>query len=162
MKQYFMEGIDEPLEFGDILGFDIVKEGDDGKSITKHVECKLTEDTLPFLLDLDVISEKEVKDKPSVEDTLGINPDSQDEDNDTDGGDEEDEDDVYFKALENVIGSLVDTVSDNTKTLIDLQDKVDILEDEVAKLKSTTKSTTIHREYSYNSNTPLRTPVNIF
>lgn len=58
MKKYFVKGIDEPVEFGDAIGFDIVKEVD-GKSETKHVQVTFTPEIVPLLLEEGVIEEKE-------------------------------------------------------------------------------------------------------
>lgn len=86
MKKYFVKGIeDEPLEYGDVVGVDLVKESDDKtKTITRHVEVPFTPDTEDMLLDLEVIEEKEVEEdketeedkEPSVEDVVKGNTDS--------------------------------------------------------------------------------------
>lgn len=86
MKKYFVKGIeDEPLEYGDVVGVDLVKESDDKtKTITRHVEVPFTPNTKDMLLDLEFIEEKEVEEdketdedkEPSVEDVVEGNTDS--------------------------------------------------------------------------------------
>lgn len=67
MKKYFMDGVDEPLEFGDKIGFDIFKEVDD-KSVRKNVEVNFIPEVVPFLLELGIIEEKEVEeDKKTID-----------------------------------------------------------------------------------------------
>ena len=63
MKKYFVKGIEhEPLEYGDVIGVDLVKESDDKtKTIKRHVEVPFTPDTEDMLLALEVIEEKEVE-----------------------------------------------------------------------------------------------------
>ena len=80
MKKYFVKGIeDEPLEYGDVVGVDLVKESDDKiKTIKRHVEVPFTPNTKDMLLDLEFIEEKEVEEdkeaeedkEPSVEDAI--------------------------------------------------------------------------------------------
>ena len=80
MKKYFVKGIeDEPLEYGDVVGVDLVKESDDKiKTIKRHVEVPFTPNTKDMLLDLEFIEEKEVEEdkeaeedkEPSVEDAV--------------------------------------------------------------------------------------------
>lgn len=59
MKMYFLKGVDEPLEFGDTLEFDIVKNGDDNQTVTKHIKCQFQPAIIPLLLEEEVITEKE-------------------------------------------------------------------------------------------------------
>lgn len=70
MKKYFMKGVDEPLEFGDTLGFDLEKNGEDGKSIKRHIDCTFIPEIVELLLAEDIIEEKEVEEepKPTIED----------------------------------------------------------------------------------------------
>lgn len=81
MKQYFMTGVDEPIEFGDTLGFDIVKKKD-GKSVTKHVECTFCPELVPLLLEAEIIEEKDAEDeKPETIDFSGDKePEEKDDD----------------------------------------------------------------------------------
>lgn len=66
-----MTGVDEPIEFGDTLGFDIVKKKD-GKSVTKHVECTFCPELVPLLLEAEIIEEKDAEDeKPETIDFSG-------------------------------------------------------------------------------------------
>lgn len=86
MKKYFVKGIeDEPLEYGDVVGVDLIKESDDKtKTIKRHVEVPFTPNTKDMLLDLEIIEEKEVEEdketdedkEPSVEDVVEGNTDS--------------------------------------------------------------------------------------
>lgn len=113
MKKYFLKGVDEPLEFGDDLSFDFVKEGNEGQSITKHVNCKFIPELVDLLLEEDVIEEKEVEEKkPETIDFSG------------DG--DPDEDDTC--PLEDVIDNLITLEEDTRKRLVELEKKVNKLE----------------------------------
>lgn len=96
MKKYFVEGIDEPLEFGDTIGLDIIKEKD-GKSVKKNIEIPFTPELLPLLLEEGVIVEKD------VEETGNGGKGQQDGTNQPDN-DEEDLDDV----LDDIYASIDD------------------------------------------------------
>lgn len=112
MKKYFLKGVDEPLEFGDTIEFDVEKGGDDGQSVTKHVKTDFIPEIIPVLLDLDVIEEKE---QP-----IDFTDDKEEEkSNDTDGNIDE-----FIHTVEllyTVIGQLIK--------------KVDKLEEKVNSLK---------------------------
>lgn len=118
MKKYFVKGIeDEPLEYGDVVGVDLVKESDDKtKTITKHVEVPFTPDTEDMLLDLEAIEEKEVE-EPSVEDVVKGNADS-------------DECSVE-EAIDNIdeaISEITDILSEHNVIIKKLMHKVEALE----------------------------------
>lgn len=104
MKKYFVEGIDEPLEFGDTIGLDIVKEKD-GKSVKKNIEISFTPELLPLLLEEGVIVEKDVEDEPE-------NTDKTNQPNQPDN-DEEDLDDVLDDIYDSIddIHSQIDRLS---------------------------------------------------
>lgn len=68
MKKYFLKGVDEPLDFGDTLEFDLIKEGEKNKKITKHVTCTFIPEVVSLLLEEEVIEEKEVEDDIPIED----------------------------------------------------------------------------------------------
>lgn len=127
MKKYFVKGIeDEPLEYGDVVGVNLVKESDDKtKTITRHVEVPFTLDTGDMLLDLEVIEEKEIKEdkeaeedkEPSVEDVVGGNTDS-------DGCPVE-------EAIDNIdeaISQITDILSEHQAIIKKLMHKVETLE----------------------------------
>ena len=127
MKKYFVKGIeDEPLEYGDVVGVDLIKESDDKtKTIKRHVEVPFTPDTEDMLLDLEIIEEKEVeedketeKDKePSVEDVVKGNTDY-------DGCPVE-------EAIDNIdeaISQITDILSEHQTIIKKLMHKVEILE----------------------------------
>lgn len=86
MKKYFVKGIeDEPLEYGDVVGVDLIKESDDKtKTIKRHVEVPFTPNTEDILLNLEFIEEKEVEEdkeaeedkEPSIEDVIESYTDS--------------------------------------------------------------------------------------
>ena len=121
MKKYFVKGIeDEPLEYGDVVGVDLVKESDDKtKTITRHVEVPFTPDTKDMLLDLEIIEEKEVEEdkEASIEDVVEGNTDS-------DGCPVE-------EAIDNIdeaISQITDILSEHQTIIKKLMHKVEILE----------------------------------
>lgn len=120
MKQYFVKGIeDEPLEYGDVVGVDLVKESDDKtKTITRHVEVPFTSDTLDMLLDLEVIEEKEAEEnEPSVEDVVkGLSNE-----------DEETGVDESIEKLNDAIEDITDILSKHQALIKMLKDEVDTL-----------------------------------
>lgn len=61
MKKYFIRETEEPVELGDTIDLTCTKEIEDGKvTVTKKV-C-LTEDTLPILIELEIVEEREEED----------------------------------------------------------------------------------------------------
>lgn len=62
MKKYFVEGIDEPLEYGDTVNLDLAKDSD-GKGITKHATLTFTPQNKDVLIDLGIVEEREVEEK---------------------------------------------------------------------------------------------------
>lgn len=64
MKQYFLKGMDEPLQCGDTIEFDFMKKGDNNQTITRHIQCKFLPPLIPLLLDEDVLEVREVEDAP--------------------------------------------------------------------------------------------------
>lgn len=59
MEKYFMQGVDTPLDFGDTIGFTINEVTDDGDK-EKNVEVEFVPEIVPLLLELGVITKKEV------------------------------------------------------------------------------------------------------
>lgn len=127
MKKYFVKGIeDEPLEYGDVVGVDLVKESDDKtKTIKRHVEVPFTPDTEDMLLDLEIIEEKEVEEdkeaeedkEPSVEDVVKGNTDS--------------DRCPVEEAIDNIdenISQITDILSEHQAIIKKLMRKVEILE----------------------------------
>lgn len=116
MKQYFIKGVDEPLEFGDTLGFDLVKKGDEGQSITKHVECRFIPEIIPLLLEEEVIEEKDIKEKPTVEDVVnGWEKESAKEA----GYEDDDEDEVSLQEVIDTFYDFMDATKDAIRNLLD-------------------------------------------
>ena len=58
MKKYFIKDTKEELEFGDMIELTLTKDTPEG-TITHEVECRFTEESIPYLLDLDVIETDE-------------------------------------------------------------------------------------------------------
>lgn len=67
MKKYFLKNDNSPVEFGDNIELDLVKEDKDGKKQMKHIQCKFLPELLPLLLEGDILEEKEVN-TPEEED----------------------------------------------------------------------------------------------
>lgn len=108
MKKYFLKGVDEPLEFGDKIGFDVVKESEDGKSVTKHIETTFIPEIIPMLLDLDAIEEKE--------DTIDFTDDK-----------EEDDDCEFVNQLIDTLETLGEVVKEQSNRIDKLEEKVNYL-----------------------------------
>lgn len=62
MKKFFLKNDNSPVEFGDNIELDLIKEDKDGKKQMKHIKCKFLPELLPLLLEGDIITEKEVDD----------------------------------------------------------------------------------------------------
>lgn len=72
MTKYYLAGTNDELEFGDMIEVLLVKDLKNGKKKYEKVECKFTEDSLPYLLDLEIIEEKEGNDLIDFDDDLEI------------------------------------------------------------------------------------------
>lgn len=57
--KYFMAGTNEEVLLGDVISQTLVKDFKDGRKISREVEFKLTEETLPYALDMGIIEEAE-------------------------------------------------------------------------------------------------------
>lgn len=127
MKKYFVKGIeDEPLEYGDVVGVDLVKESDDKtKTIKRHVEVPFTPNTEDMLLDLEIIEEKEVEeDKEAEEDKESSVEDIVEGNTDSDGCPVE-------EAIDNIdeaISQITDILSEHQAIIKKLMHKVETLE----------------------------------
>ena len=62
MTKYFLAGTDDELVFGDVIEALFSKELKNGKKKYEKVECKFTEETLPYLLDMEIVEERETDD----------------------------------------------------------------------------------------------------
>ena len=58
MTKYYLAGTEDELEFGDMIEVLLVKDLKNGKKKYEKVECKFTEDSLPYLLDLEIVEER--------------------------------------------------------------------------------------------------------
>lgn len=57
VQKYFMAGTDEEVLLGDVVNVDLVKDFEDGRTLTREVEFKLTEETIPMALEMGIIEE---------------------------------------------------------------------------------------------------------
>lgn len=105
MKQYFLKGVDEPLNYGDDIEFDLEKLGENNTKITKHVVCKFIPEIVPLLLDEEIIEEKEVEGKT--------------------------EEDVTEEELNTFMSSLTDFIEETHSAVQSLLDRVNTLEKNV-------------------------------
>ena len=62
MKKLFIKETDEAVEFGDVVVVDFSKELEDGEVVVTK-EIKITPATVAFLLEMDVLEEREVEDE---------------------------------------------------------------------------------------------------
>lgn len=73
VRKYFMAGTDEEVQLGDVISQELVKDFEDGRKLTRTVEFKLTEDTLPYALDLGIIEyEEESNDEEQKDDLINF------------------------------------------------------------------------------------------
>ena len=72
VRKYFMAGTDEEVLIGDVINTDVVKEFEDGRSITRELEFKVTEETIPYALELGIIEEREEDELIDFDDELDI------------------------------------------------------------------------------------------
>ena len=59
VQKYFMAGTDEEVLLGDVVNVDLVKDFEDGRTLTREVEFKLTEETIPMALEMGIIEEED-------------------------------------------------------------------------------------------------------
>lgn len=119
MKQYFLKGVDEPLEYGDTIGFDLAKTDDKGQSVTKHVECKFIPEIIPLLLEEEVIEEKKVKDKPKTIDFSGDDNSEENAGQDAEEVELQDVINTFYKFMD----ATTDALEDINKRLSSLERK---------------------------------------
>ena len=56
-SKYFMAGTDEEVLIGDVINVELGKDFEDGRTLTREVEFKLTEETIPLALEMGIIEE---------------------------------------------------------------------------------------------------------
>ena len=61
-KKYYLTGTDEEVMIGDVIEVPMTKKFKDGQKIKRVMECKLTEETIPYALDMGLIIEAEPED----------------------------------------------------------------------------------------------------
>lgn len=67
MKNYFMSGTDDQLNFGDMIELDFTKDMPNGSTAHHHMECKFLPPMIPLLLELGAIEEREVEEETKRE-----------------------------------------------------------------------------------------------
>lgn len=58
VQKYFMTGTDEEVLIGDVISVELEKDFGDGRTLTRQMEFKVTEETIPEALELGIIEEK--------------------------------------------------------------------------------------------------------
>ena len=119
VQKYFMAGTDEEVLLGDVIETTLEKEFKNGSKITRNVEFKLTEETLPIALEMGII-EAQDEDEEDNNELLGF-----------------DEDDCPLKEE---IDGLVESQEDLEIRVEHLEDKVKELQDKLANKKETASS----------------------
>ena len=61
MKKYFMAGTDEEVFMGDVVSVELEKDFGDGRKLSREMEFKITEETVDFAVDLNILEVKDVK-----------------------------------------------------------------------------------------------------
>ena len=72
MTKYFLAGTNDELEFGDVIEAFFEKKLKSGKKKYETVECKFTKETLPYLLDMEIVEERETDDLIDFDDDLEV------------------------------------------------------------------------------------------
>lgn len=126
MKKYFLKGMDEPLENGDIIEFDIMKKGSDGQAITRHIQCQFLPGLIPLLLEEDVIEEKEAKESSKQP----VETESKDEEGPKD---EEGDLDEFIDKTTEFVHRTTEFIPEITNTLHRLNRRVEALEEQLEK-----------------------------
>lgn len=108
--KYFMAGTDEEVLLGDVISQTLVKDFKDGRKISREVEFKLTEETLPYALDMGIIEEAEPEEN-----------------------EEEQNDELLDFGEDCPFKEMLDEVVEDQEAL---EKKVDILEEQVKVLKT--------------------------
>lgn len=62
MKEYYMSGTNDKVEFGDFIEVEMPDEQEDGIILKKTVECTFDKELVPLLLKKGIIEERETKD----------------------------------------------------------------------------------------------------
>lgn len=73
VRKYFMAGTDEEVQLGDVITQELVKDFKDGRKITREVEFKLTEDTLPYALEMGIIEADEPEEEENKDNLIDFN-----------------------------------------------------------------------------------------
>ncbi len=63
MKKYFVVDSEEEVMIGDVISVDFEKKVKDGITLKRTEEFKVTEDSIPYLLDMGIIVEEDVNDE---------------------------------------------------------------------------------------------------
>lgn len=63
MKKYYLAGTDEEIMVGDVITTECEKKLKDGRTITREVEFKVTEDFIPYALEMGILEEDEEDDE---------------------------------------------------------------------------------------------------
>ena len=61
-----MKGTDEEIFEGDMIEIECEKEFKKGK-LKRDVEFKVTEDSIPYLIEMDIIEEREIEDEEELD-----------------------------------------------------------------------------------------------
>lgn len=116
VQKYFMAGTDEEVLLGDVIETTLEKEFKNGSKITRNVEFKLTEETLPIALEMGII-ETQDEDEEDNNELLDFEEDN--------------------CPLKEEIDGLVESQEDLEIRVEYLEDKVKELQDKLANKKET-------------------------
>jgi chromosome segregation ATPase len=119
VQKYFMAGTDEEVLLGDVIETTLEKEFKNGSKITRNVEFKLTEETLPIALEMGII-EAQDEDEENNDELLDFEEDN--------------------CPLKEEIDGLVESQEDLEIRVEHLEDKVKELQDKLANKKETASS----------------------
>jgi hypothetical protein len=114
MKKYYLAGTDEEVMMGDVITIPLVKDFEGGRKVTREMEFKVTEDTIPLAIEMEIL---EVDDE-------------EEENDDLIDFDEESEDEEIKDALLEKLSELVEKMAHRIN---ELEDKVNALEASITK-----------------------------
>ena len=100
MKKYFMKGTEDEVQFGDMIQLDFTKHTENGKVKHQHLECEFVPGIVDYLLEEEIIEEKEFKEEPVRQGILNF--DFEDEGNEC----PEEDFDPITEAFDDVLGYL--------------------------------------------------------
>lgn len=116
-KKYYLVGTDEEVFVGDVISTTLTKEMKEGYTIKRDVEFELSEETIPYALEIGIIEEGEDNTERPI-----------------------DFDDSFPKELDEIINGLCEDLENAEGRIDSLEEKIKQLEKEIKAAKKQTVS----------------------